>query len=174
MLRDLRDRPGSPITQVRSAIGVDADWYALTSQNKIETDPIRLQRARVEDVHPAWHVLGHQHRRVYELIAYHGLTNRADLYAAARTSKSTVNATIIELTVAGLIKTTGRGTVATGPTSLDDIATAHHLDDINRKPHRRIPGRTTTVAHLARSTRHPDGPNHTERQQHRAGPQLGA
>ncbi len=132
VLRDLRDRPGSPITQVRSAIGLDADWYALTSQNKIETDPTRLQRARVEDVHPAWGVLGHQHRRVYELIAYHGLTNRADLYAAARISKSTVNATIIELTVAGLIKTTGRGTVATGSTSLNDIATAHHLDDITQ------------------------------------------
>ncbi len=132
VLRDLRDRPGSPVTQVRSAIGVDADWYALTSQNKIETDPIRLQRARIEDVHPAWHVLGHQHRRVYELIAYHAVTNRADLYSAARLSKSTVNATIVELTVAGLIKTTGRGTVAPGPTSLDDIATAHHLDDITQ------------------------------------------
>ena len=132
VLRDLRERPGSPVTRVRSAIGVDADWYALTSQNQIETDPTRLERARVEDVHSAWHVLGHQHRRIYELIAHFGLTNKADIYAAARVSKSSGNATILELTVAGLITSTRRGTVEIGTTSLNDIAAAHRLDDITQ------------------------------------------
>jgi hypothetical protein len=130
VLRDLRDRPGSPVTHIRPAIGVDADWYALTSQNPIETDSVRLQRARVEDVHPAWFVLGHHHRRAYELIAHHGITRKDSLCAAARVSTSTLNATISALATAGLLTSTGRGTVAVGPVSLDDIAAAHHIDEV--------------------------------------------
>jgi len=130
VLRDLRDRPGSPVTHIRPAIGVEADWYALTRQNVVESDPVRLQRARVEDVHPAWFVLGHHHRRAYELIAHHGLTRKDSLCAAARVSTSTLNATISTLATAGLLTSTGRGSVAVGPVSLDDIAAAHHLDDV--------------------------------------------
>jgi hypothetical protein len=130
VLRDLRDRPGSPVTHIRPAIGVEADWYALTRQNVVESDPVRLQRARVEDVHPAWFVLGHHHRRAYELIAHHGLTRKDSLCAAARVSTSTLNATISTLATAGLLTSTGRGSIAVGPVSLDDIAAAHHLDDV--------------------------------------------
>jgi hypothetical protein len=132
VLRDLRDRPGSPVTHIRPAIGVEADWYALTSQNIVETDPVRLQRARVEDVHPAWFVLGHHHRRAYELITHHGLTRKDSLRAAARISTSTLNTTISVLATAGLLTCTGRGTVGAGSVGLDDIAAAHHLDEIRQ------------------------------------------
>jgi hypothetical protein len=132
VLRDLRNRPGSPVTHVRPAIGVDADWYGLTSQNRIETNAVRLERARVEDVHPAWFVLGHHHRRIYELVAHHGLTRTDSLRGAARISTSTLNATIATLTTVGLITRTGRATVAIGPVSLDDVAAAHHIDEIRQ------------------------------------------
>lgn len=132
VLRDLKERPGSPIAQIRVAQGTEPDWFALTSQNIVETDPVRLQRAKVQAVHPAWSVIGHHHRRVYDLVVDYGLTNRTDLQAAAQLSKSTVNTTIIELAVAGLIKVAGRGTVEKGPVSLDDIAAAHELDEVTR------------------------------------------
>ena len=132
VLRDLRDRPGSPVTHIRPAIGVDADWYALTSQNWVETNPARLERIRVEDVHPAWFVLGYHHRRVYELIAHHELTDTDSLRVGARISTSTLNATIAILTTVGLITRTGRATVGIGPVGLDDVAAAHHIDEVRQ------------------------------------------
>lgn len=69
---------------VRRGLGIDADRYALTTHNLVHDDPARIDRVRVEAVHDAWSVLGHHLRRVYELVAYHGLTSKADVYAAAR------------------------------------------------------------------------------------------
>ena len=131
-LRDLRDRPGSPVTLIRPHLELNADRYALTSQNQVDADPAASRRVQVADVHPAWSVLGQHLRRVYELVADHQLTNRNDIYAAARISKSTGNAAITELNIAGLIAITGRATVAKGPTTLDQIATAHHTEDIRQ------------------------------------------
>ena len=133
VLRDLRERPGSPVTHIRPAIGVDADWYALTRHNRVETNPVRLERARVEDVHPAWLVLGHHHRRIYELVAHHELTRTDSLRAAVCVSASTLNASIATLTTVGLITRTGRATVGIGRVSLDDVAAAHHIDGIRQE-----------------------------------------
>ncbi|KMV22050.1 hypothetical protein ACT16_13040 [Mycobacterium heckeshornense] len=132
-LRDLRERPGSPLVLVRSHVGLDADTYALTMQNRATGDLHGCERVRVEPVHQAWFVLGHHLRRVYELIVYHGLCDRADIFAAAALSRSTGDAMITELEIAGLVQRTGRGQVAAGPVSLDDIAAAHELDEIRER-----------------------------------------
>ncbi|GAB4898278.1 hypothetical protein [Mycobacterium avium] len=133
VLRDLRERPGSPLVLVRSHVGLDADTYALTMQNRATGDPVGCERVRVEPVHNAWFVLGHHLRRIYELIANHGLTERADIFAAAAVSPSTGDAIITELEIAGLVRRAGRGKVSAGPVSLDDIAAAHQLDEIRER-----------------------------------------
>ena len=112
----------------RAAQGRDADVYALTRQNPAPVDDIALNSARIEDVHLAWKILGHQHRRIYELIVHRGLTNPRDICAAARVSISTGYTSLAALATAGLIDR-GRATVAPGSTSLDTIAAAHHLED---------------------------------------------
>ena len=127
-LRTIRDRPGAPLVRTRPAQGRDADFYALTRQNPALLDDAALLSARVEDVHPAWKVIGHQHRRIYELIIHRGLTNPHDICAAAHVSTSTGYTSLAALATAGLIRR-GRGTVTSGSTSLDTIAAAHHLDD---------------------------------------------
>ncbi len=129
VLADVREREGAPLVMVRQHIGIDADVYALTSQNRVSTDPARGQRVRVEPVHDAWIVLGHHLRRVYELIAYHGLTNKADVYAAAAIPRATGDAMVIDLEVAGLIARTGRGTVGRGSVSLDGHAERQRLGE---------------------------------------------
>ena len=83
---------------------------------------------RVEDVHPAWKVVGHRHRRVYELIVHHQLDSPQDVFAAAHVATSTGYATLAALTTAGLI-TRQRGHLSPGPITLDDIAAAHHLHE---------------------------------------------
>lgn len=128
VLADLRDRAGAPIVLVRQHIGLDADVYALTTQNRVNHDGGESERIRIEPVHDAWHVLGHHLRRVYELITHHGLTNKADIYAAARVARSTGDSAVLDLQTAGLITRTGWGTVAPGPITLDTIAERHQLD----------------------------------------------
>lgn len=128
VLADLRERPGSPIVLVRQAVGTEADVYALTSQNRVTTDPARAQRVRVEAVHEAWSVIGHHLRHIYELVAYHGLTQKSDLYAAATVPRATGDTMVTALEIAGLLTKSGRGSVAPGPVSLDDVAQQHHLD----------------------------------------------
>jgi hypothetical protein len=128
VLADLRDRPGAPLVLVRHGLGTEADTYALTTQNRVTTDETRPQRVRVEAVHEAWSVLGHHLRRVYELVAYHGLTRKADIYAAAALPRATGDKMITDLEIAGLLTKTTRGTVAPGTVALDDIAARHHLD----------------------------------------------
>ena len=58
VLADLRERAGAPLVLVRQHIGTEADVYALTSQNKVTSDPARAERVRIEPVHEAWIVLG--------------------------------------------------------------------------------------------------------------------
>ncbi|WP_407666238.1 hypothetical protein [Mycolicibacterium arabiense] len=132
VLADLRDRPGSPLILVRQHIGTEPDVYALTSQNVVHSDMRRSERVRIEPVHDAWVVLGHHLRRVYELVAHHGLTDRADVYAAATLVRATGDAMIADLQTAGLITSTGRGTIGPGTHTLDDIADRHHLDETRR------------------------------------------
>lgn len=136
VLADLRERPGSPLILVRKHIATEPDVYALTTQkNKIQTMAGgRAERVRIEPVHDAWVVLGHHLRRIYELVAYHGMTRRADLYAAAALPpRATADTMITDLRVAGLIAVTGRGTVAAGTHSLDDIANRHHLHETRQE-----------------------------------------
>lgn len=132
-LADLRERPGSPLLLVRQALGTEADVYALTTQNRVTTDPVRAQRVRVEAVHPAWNVIGHHLRAVYELVAYHGLTNKADLYAAAAVPRATGDTMVSALQVAGLLTKPGWGTVGVGHVTLDDIAQQQHLDQVREQ-----------------------------------------
>lgn len=129
VLADLRDRAGSPLVLVRQHIGTDADVYALTSQNKVISDSARAERVRIEPVHDAWIVLGHHLRRIYELVTHHGLTTKADVYAAAGVPRATGDAMIADLEIAGLLTRPGWGTVARGPESLDQLAERHHLHE---------------------------------------------
>src|SRR5262249_51145422 len=129
VLADLRDRPGAPLVLVRQHIGTEADVYALTTQNKVTTDPARAERVRIEPVHDAWIVLGHHLRRIYELVAHHGLTTKADIYAAAAVPRATGDAMVIDLEIAGLLTRSGWGTVELGFESLDQIADRHRLDE---------------------------------------------
>lgn len=126
-LRDTRDRPGSPLVRTRIAQGRQPDFYALTLQNPVETRAEVIGATRIEDVHSAWKIIGHRHRRIYELIAHRGLHNPRELIAAAHVAPSTGYATLAALATAGLI-TRRRGHVSAGATSLDAIAAAHHLE----------------------------------------------
>jgi hypothetical protein len=129
VLADLRERPGAPLVLARQHIGTEADVYALTSQNRVTTDPARAERVRIEPVHEAWIVLGHHLRRIYELVAHHGLTAKADIYAAAAVARATGDAMVIDLEIAGLLTRSGWGTVELGPGSLDQIGDRHHLHE---------------------------------------------
>ena len=130
VLRDLRDRPGSPLILTRSHVGVDADFYALTRPAGVVASKAAVKRVRVEPVHDAWSVIGLPLRRVYELVAYHGITTRADLYAAAAISPSAGDEAVTALHIAGLLTRPGRGTVAPGPVTLDSLAAAHDTDGL--------------------------------------------
>ncbi len=128
VLRRTRTMVGSPILLVRPAVGREADFYALTATNPDNLTLIPQDRIEVRDVHPAWSILGRQHRLIYELISATGLTSPADVYAAARVSTRSGQLTLASLATAGLINRNGR-TVAVGAVSLDDIAAAHHLHE---------------------------------------------
>ncbi|MDV3130364.1 MULTISPECIES: hypothetical protein [Mycobacteriaceae] len=129
VLRRTREMVGAPILLVRPRIGRDADFYALITETVDTITPVPLERVRVSDVHPAWSILGRHHRAVYELIAHTGMRRPADVYAAARISARTGQLSIAALAAAGLITREGR-TVVPGPTTLDDIAAAHRLDEV--------------------------------------------
>lgn len=130
VLRELRDTPGSPLILTRRGVGIEPDSYALTSPAGITGTRAQTRRVRVEPVHDAWAVVGHHLRRIYELVAHHGLTTRADLYAAAAVSASAGDETVTALEIVGLLTRTGRGTVAAGPTTLDGIAAAHNTEGL--------------------------------------------
>lgn len=128
-LADLRERPGAPLILARPHVGISADVYALTNQNRIASEALRVERVRIEAVHDAWIVLGHHLRRVYELVAYYGLSRKADIYAAAKVPRATGDAMVLDLETAGLLKRTGRGTVERGATELDDVVHRHRLTE---------------------------------------------
>lgn len=127
-LRETRDLPGSPLVRTRIAQAREPDYYALTHQNPMGVTAETVAATRVEDVHPAWKVIGHRHRRIYELIVHRNLERPRDVFAAAHTPSSTGYDTLATLKIAGLI-THERGRLAAGPVTLDDIATAHHLEE---------------------------------------------
>ncbi|MFL0286815.1 hypothetical protein ACJH6J_20255 [Mycobacterium sp. SMC-18] len=133
VLRDLRDRPGAPLILTRQAVNGDADYYALTTPHGIASDPARADQVRIEPVHDGWWVAGHHLRRIYELVVYYGLTNRADILAAARVSATAGDESLTSLEILGLITRTGRGTVAPGATTLDSLAAAHDTDSVRQE-----------------------------------------
>lgn len=128
VLRDLRERPGAPLILSRPHVGVDADHYALTRPAGITASIADAGRVRIEPIHDAWSVLGHHLRRVYELVAYHGITTRAELYAVVGTSPGAGDEAVTALQIAGLLTRPARGTVAAGSVTLDSIAAAHDTD----------------------------------------------
>nr|VTP04715.1 hypothetical protein BIN_B_05668 [Mycobacterium riyadhense] len=127
-LRDTRDLPGSPLIRARVAHGREPDYYALTQQCRVPVSERTIGGIRVENVHIAWKVIGHRHRRIYELIAYQRMTKPDEIFAAARSSISTGYTSLAALATAGLINQR-RGHVSIGPVTLDDIATAHHIEE---------------------------------------------
>ena len=62
-------------------------------------------------------------------MAHHGLTAKADIYAAAAVPRATGDAMVVDLEIAGLVTRSGWGTVGAGPGSLDEIAEGHHLHE---------------------------------------------
>lgn len=130
VLRELRDTPGSPLLLTRRGVGIEPDSYALTSPAGITATRAQTQRVRIEPVHDGWAVVGHHLRRIYELVAHHGLTTRAELYAAAAVSASAGDEAVTALEIVGLLTRTGRGTVAAGTGALDVIAAAHDTDGL--------------------------------------------
>lgn len=133
VLRDMRDRPGAPLILTRNHVGAEADAYALTMQHTVATQDVWADRVRVEPVHDAWSVAGHHLRRIYELVACHGLTAKADVYAAAAVSRTAGDDAVIALEILGLLTRTGRGTVGAGPTTLDDVAAAHQTESVRQE-----------------------------------------
>lgn len=127
VLRRTREMVGAPIVLVRPRVGREADFYALTTANPDKIASVALERVSVTDVHPAWSILGRQHRVIYELIVQCGMTRPADIYAAAKVSARSGQLSITALTTAGLITRTGRA-VQAGRVTLNEIAAAHRLD----------------------------------------------
>lgn len=129
VLAEVREIDGSPIVLTRQYQQKEADYYALTMQNIVAADPIHAERVRVEPVHTAWLVIGHHRRRIYELVAYFGLSAVEDVFAAAKVSASTGKAVLADLVELNLLQRAGQGLVERGPRTLDDIAAEQDTDD---------------------------------------------
>ena len=129
-LRLLRETPGSPLLLVSRGAGREADRYALTTPATTQgPGTARIERARVEPVHPSWSVLGLRGRAVYELIKTGLATNADDVFAAAMLRPSNGYAILAELTTTGVIERNG-ATLSLGRRTLDDIAAAHGLGTV--------------------------------------------
>lgn len=128
VLRLLRDMPGAPVVLITKATGVAPDRYALTTAGILDPTPWAPGRPRVCEVHPAWAVIGYQHRRVFEVITRTSASTVREISAAARTSASATYESIAELARCGLIVRT-HGSVSAGSTTLDDIAEQYRLDE---------------------------------------------
>ena len=126
-LRRLRETPGSPILLIRKGEGPRPDQYALVTPDVTDPYPDAPGRQHVTPVHPAWIVIGHQHRRVYELVIA-GVCTPKDLATAARMSRTAVYDSVAELSRCGLLHRSTNH-VAAGTITLDDIADAHRLDE---------------------------------------------
>lgn len=128
VLRILRDTPGAPVVLITRGTGLAADRYALTTPSVVDPAPDGPGRPEVTEVHPAWAVLGYQHRRIYEVITRTGVGTVREVSAAARTSLSATYDSIAELARCGLITRT-HGSVSAGATTLDDVAERYRLDE---------------------------------------------
>ncbi len=131
VLRLLRELDGSPVRLVEKGSGTEADSYALITPDVTDPTPDAAGRSAVEGVHPAWSVLGWQHRRVYETILSQGLRSVTDIAAAARVSLSSAYDSIAALCRAGLLER-GRGWVGLAAETLDDIAARNGLERTRR------------------------------------------
>lgn len=131
VLRLLRDLEGSPIQLVEKGTGKAADTYELVTGDVVDPAPDAPGRPTVDGVHTAWSVLGWQHRRVYEVATEQDLRTVAEIAAAARVSASSAYDSIAALCRVGLLHR-GRGWVAVGATTLDDIAARHGLERTRR------------------------------------------
>lgn len=123
----LREMPGSPLLLVRKGEGPLPDKYALVTPDVTDPRPDAAGRQQVTPVHPAWIVIGHQHRRVYELVLA-GVYTPKDLATAARMSRTAVYASVAELSRCGLLHRSTNH-VSAGKITLDDIADSHRLDE---------------------------------------------
>ncbi|MFQ6330783.1 hypothetical protein ACLMAL_32245 [Nocardia sp. CWNU-33] len=136
VLRELRDLPGSPILRTRRGAGLLADAYALVrpqvDDHPDSSNPAGSQTVRVEPVHPAWSILGLHCRRLYETVLGDQAATPTEAIAAARMNRSSGYAALATLTTAGLLTHT-KGRIYEGPTTLDDIATAHGLPQLRRE-----------------------------------------
>ena len=126
-LRRLREMPGSPLLLVRKGEGPRPDQYALVTPDVTDPYPDAHGRPRVTPVHPAWIIIGHQHRRVHELVLA-GVSTPRDLATAARMSRTAVYESVAELSRCGLLRRSSNH-VGVGGTTLDDVADAHRLDE---------------------------------------------
>jgi hypothetical protein len=128
VLREIRDLNGAPLLRSRCHVGLEADYYALTRPDRITASAAAAARMRIEPVHEAWSILGHHLRRIYELVADHGITTRAELYTAAGVTPGAGDDAVTALQIAGLLTRPARGAVAVGPVTLDAIAAAHNTE----------------------------------------------
>lgn len=128
VLRLLRDMPGSPVLLVAKGSGLTADRYALTEPGVVDPAPGGSGRPAVVDVHPAWAVIGYQHRRIFETITEAGLHSAREISVAARTSLSSTYDSVAELARFGLVSR-AHGCVNAGSTTLDDVAEQYRLDE---------------------------------------------
>jgi len=119
--------PGSPLLLIRKGEGPLPDQYALVTPDVTDPYPDAQGRPRVLPVHPAWIVIGHQHRRVYELVAA-GVHTPKDLAIAARMSRTAVYESVAELSRCGLLHRSSNH-VEVGDITLDAIAAAHRLEE---------------------------------------------
>jgi hypothetical protein len=130
-LRLLRELDGSPVRLVEKGFGAEADTYVLVTPDVVDRTPDAAGRPSVSGVHPAWSVLGWQHRRVYETVLGQGLHTVSEVAAAARVSSSSAYESIAELCRCGLLSRS-RGWVGAGRTTLDEIAARVGLERTRR------------------------------------------
>lgn len=128
-LRQTRDMIGAPVLLNQHTAGRDPDIYALVTVNPDGIEPIPLDRVHLAAVHPAWSRIGRHHRSIYELIVHNGLTNPAEIFAAANVSERSGQYSLTTLAGEGLIERR-RGHVTPGSVTLDDIADEQDLDEV--------------------------------------------
>lgn len=128
-LRRARDMVGAPVLLNTRTIGREPDVYALVTVNPDGIEPIAPERVHLAAVHPAWSRIGRHHRAVYELIVHNGMTDPAEIFAAAKVSQRSGHYSLTALAGEGLIHRR-HGHVTPGPVTLDAIADEQHLEEI--------------------------------------------
>ena len=131
VLERLRDTPGSPVLLIARGVGQNADRYALVPPSGDKpaqgNSALEIRAAAIDTIHPAWSVIGHRHRVLYEKVAAADTSMTVDtLIQAVRIGRSSGYETILDLRTAGLLKIVD-GHVQLGDADLDDIAHRHGL-----------------------------------------------